>query len=358
MGSNLGNSEQPKPGCASLVTATLGVRPCSSNVVDLVRTFEKVKVKTNVGGSDKRNRRKARRAAASAALAQPSTSLALKKGSVGQTLGDWTGMAIRAPLRGTSKPPSNAPKPRLDSRRLSPRGERLPSLQPRGQEPPAPHPMIPCVWLSDHAPIPNKWTGCNWSAKLRAGNIRKPTCSWLSPGGPNQRGLHGGTADREPSMQKAQGTRYKYISYPRTVGLPRQDKKYWPSRRIAILLHCTLLPGFCHRGLVAVKIKAVDNTKGKTSDVIVGSAYFPYETENPLREVASLIDPARSGDCPPVGLRRKLPPHIVGKTRREPKRGSVPTYFTPLAQTIVDLTLCSSGLTGSISDWHVSWKKR
>ncbi|KAG5865361.1 hypothetical protein JTB14_017561 [Gonioctena quinquepunctata] len=33
----------------------------------------------------------------------------------------------------------------------------------------------------------------------------------------------------------------------------------------------TLLPGFCHRDLVAVKIKVVDDTKGKTRGVIVGS---------------------------------------------------------------------------------------
>ncbi|KAG5880527.1 hypothetical protein JTB14_022742 [Gonioctena quinquepunctata] len=31
----------------------------------------------------------------------------------------------------------------------------------------------------------------------------------------------------------------------------------------------TLLPGFCHRDLVEVKIKVVDDTKGKTRDVIV-----------------------------------------------------------------------------------------
>ncbi|KAG5881552.1 hypothetical protein JTB14_028169 [Gonioctena quinquepunctata] len=38
---------------------------------------------------------------------------------------------VRAPLRETSNRPSNAPKPRLDSQSLSPRGERHLSLQPR-----------------------------------------------------------------------------------------------------------------------------------------------------------------------------------------------------------------------------------
>ncbi|KAG5895410.1 hypothetical protein JTB14_029422 [Gonioctena quinquepunctata] len=35
-------------------------------------------------------------------------------------------------------------------------------------------------------------------------------------------------------------------------------------------------------------------------------------------------------------------------------RGSGPTYSTPLAQTTVDLPLCSLELTGSVRDWHVS----
>ncbi|KAG5879855.1 hypothetical protein JTB14_036543 [Gonioctena quinquepunctata] len=55
-GSNLGNPKQPKPGSASIVTATLGDRQRSPNVADL-------------RGSDKQ-RRKVRQAAASAAPAQ------------------------------------------------------------------------------------------------------------------------------------------------------------------------------------------------------------------------------------------------------------------------------------------------
>ncbi|KAG5881419.1 hypothetical protein JTB14_004514 [Gonioctena quinquepunctata] len=86
-GSNLGSLEQPKPRSAE---------------------------------SHKRKRRKARQAATSATPAQPSTSTGSEKEAVGQTLGN----------------PSNAPKPRLDSRRLCPREERLLSLQSRGQEPP------------------------------------------------------------------------------------------------------------------------------------------------------------------------------------------------------------------------------
>ncbi|KAG5884447.1 hypothetical protein JTB14_023190 [Gonioctena quinquepunctata] len=78
-GSNLGNPEQLKPGSASLVTATLGDRLRSSNVADFTRTFEKMKVKTNVRGSDKRRRKKARPAAASAGLTQLSTSTGSEK---------------------------------------------------------------------------------------------------------------------------------------------------------------------------------------------------------------------------------------------------------------------------------------
>ncbi|KAG5898455.1 hypothetical protein JTB14_015464 [Gonioctena quinquepunctata] len=44
----------------------------------------------------------------------------------------------------------------------------------------------------------------------------------------------------------------------------------------------TQMPGFCHRDLVAMEIKVIDDTKGKTREVIVGSAYFPYGTKRSL----------------------------------------------------------------------------
>ncbi|KAG5866016.1 hypothetical protein JTB14_006401 [Gonioctena quinquepunctata] len=81
------------------------------------------------------------------------------------------------------------------------------------------------------------------------------------------------------SMLKAQVTRYKHISQPRTVVLPRQDKRYWSSRRLDILLHFRSKP----QGMHSCK-KDVDATP-----LPQGPGSFPYETENPPQEVASLI---------------------------------------------------------------------
>ncbi|KAG5884993.1 hypothetical protein JTB14_031230 [Gonioctena quinquepunctata] len=58
-GSNLVNPEQPKPGSATLATATLGDRPRSSNVADLVRTFEKGSAKGNIKTPVQRSEAKA-----------------------------------------------------------------------------------------------------------------------------------------------------------------------------------------------------------------------------------------------------------------------------------------------------------
>ncbi|KAG5868635.1 hypothetical protein JTB14_014794 [Gonioctena quinquepunctata] len=98
--------------------------------------------------------------------------------------------------------------------------------------------------------------------------------------------------------QKAQGTRYINISLIQEPWV-FQGKIRGMGQAGRSLFYCTSetknvdanpLPGFCHRDLVAVKIKVVDDTKGNTRDVIVGSAYFPYETVNPPREDGVPVD--------------------------------------------------------------------
>ncbi|CAG9816512.1 unnamed protein product [Phaedon cochleariae] len=105
-GSTSGNSKQSKPGFApTLSTGTSVGRSRSLNVSDLARTLEKVKVKTNVRGSDKRKRRMARRAAAPAAPVQPSTST----GSTKRVGGSGNGSTDRSGVQGSSKGNVEAP---------------------------------------------------------------------------------------------------------------------------------------------------------------------------------------------------------------------------------------------------------
>ncbi|KAJ8961263.1 hypothetical protein NQ318_008947 [Aromia moschata] len=70
-------------------------------------------------------------------------------------------------------------------------------------------------------------------------------------------------------------------------------------------------------------------------------------------------------------LRLQLPPHYVGDKEVKPRgrmllefltlsgmqianRGSVPTYFTPERQSVIDLTLCSTELLSQVVSWRVS----
>ncbi|KAG5866281.1 hypothetical protein JTB14_013561 [Gonioctena quinquepunctata] len=149
-------TEQPKPGSASIVTATLGDRLRSLNVADLVRTLEKVKVIVNVRGSDKQRRRKARRAAASAAPFQPSTFTGPEKGIGGPNTWRLDGNRDKGSLRGTSKPPSNSPQPRLDQ------PEALPSRVK------APEPSTTLRVAKQPRPDPRKMDEVQLAAKLCA----------------------------------------------------------------------------------------------------------------------------------------------------------------------------------------------
>ncbi|KAG5864512.1 hypothetical protein JTB14_001896 [Gonioctena quinquepunctata] len=178
------NPEQPKPGSASLVTDTLGDGPRSSNVADLVRTFEKVKVKTNVRGSDKRKRRQARWAEASAALAQPSTLTGSEKRVSVPNTGRLDGKGEQGSAERNIKTPVQSSEAKAGEPEAQPSREKASlCLQQREQEPPAPHPMIPCVWLSDHAPIPNKWNRVQLVREAtRRRHQETELCSWRANG--------------------------------------------------------------------------------------------------------------------------------------------------------------------------------
>ncbi|KAG5894278.1 hypothetical protein JTB14_028132 [Gonioctena quinquepunctata] len=65
----------------------------------------------------------------------------------------------------------------------------------------------------------------DWATKWRSHSLLLRAPETNASQHPARKGLN------SPSRQKAQGTRYKYISYP------RQDERYGLSRRIAILLH-------------------------------------------------------------------------------------------------------------------------
>ncbi|KAG5893106.1 hypothetical protein JTB14_024306 [Gonioctena quinquepunctata] len=87
-----------KVGKITIVTAIMSNRLRSQNVADLARTFEKMKVETNSKPTPtgRTNEEGGRRDGQQRQLRPPNypPPLGLKKGSVGQTLDDWTGMAI------------------------------------------------------------------------------------------------------------------------------------------------------------------------------------------------------------------------------------------------------------------------
>ncbi|KAG5868634.1 hypothetical protein JTB14_014793 [Gonioctena quinquepunctata] len=144
----------------------------------------KVRVKVNVGHTKKNEGE----TDSSVCYARPTIHLhwppplALKKGSVGQTLADWTEMAIRAPLRGIIKTPVQLSAAKAGQTKALPSKEKAPEPSTKRKRTPAPHPMIPYVWLSDHAPIPNKWDSVQ---PVREGTRRQHPKSWLSPGRSN-----------------------------------------------------------------------------------------------------------------------------------------------------------------------------
>ncbi|KAJ8934059.1 hypothetical protein NQ318_003246, partial [Aromia moschata] len=117
------------------------------------------------------------------------------------------------------------------------------------------------------------------------------------------------------------------------------------------------MPGLCTRDLAVIKLAI---------------AYFPRNTESPPRELSDLIRYCEGIGLPLlVGCDSNSHHTMWGDKEVKPRgrmllefltlsgmqianRGSVPTYFTPERQSVIDLTLCSTELLSQVVSWRVS----
>ncbi|KAJ8962768.1 hypothetical protein NQ318_001167 [Aromia moschata] len=130
------------------------------------------------------------------------------------------------------------------------------------------------------------------------------------------------------------------------------------------------MPGLCTRDLAVIKLAI---GKGNTKrEVAICSAYFPRNTESPPRELSDLIRYCEGIGLPLlVGCDSNSHHTMWGDKEVKPRgrmllefltlsgmqianRGSVPTYFTPERQSVIDLTLCSTELLSQVVSWRVS----
>ncbi|KAJ8949905.1 hypothetical protein NQ318_010539 [Aromia moschata] len=128
--------------------------------------------------------------------------------------------------------------------------------------------------------------------------------------------------------------------------------------------------GLCTRDLAVIKLAI---GKGNTKrEVAICSAYFPRNTESPPRELSDLIRYCEGIGLPLlVGCHSNSHHTMWGDKEVKPRgrillefltlsgmqianRGSVPTYFTPERQSVIDLTLCSTELLSQVVSWRVS----
>ncbi|XP_046142824.1 uncharacterized protein LOC123988083 [Osmia bicornis bicornis] len=126
---------------------------------------------------------------------------------------------------------------------------------------------------------------------------------------------------------------------------------------------------FCTTDLSAVKVKL--NLGGNTSELVVCSAYLPYDSEDPppTRELRALIDHcAVNGLHLVIGCDANSHHTVWGSTNTAGTAlleylattgleilniGSSPTFVTSRRQDVIDLTLGSAKVTQVIKHWKV-----
>lgn len=128
-----------------------------------------------------------------------------------------------------------------------------------------------------------------------------------------------------------------------------------------------LMVKFCFRDLVAAVIK-----RG-TQEIIIGTAYFPYDSTNPppTEEVVNLISEAKrkgshlilgcdanahhttwgSTDCNSRG--EFLLDYIYSQNLVVANQGQYPTFITAVRKEVLDITLCTQHIARSIRNWQV-----
>ena len=135
----------------------------------------------------------------------------------------------------------------------------------------------------------------------------------------------------------------------------------------------TLLPQLSCGDLTAVQLrfKLMD---GIYRDVIIGSAYMPYDSEDlpPQEEIKRLVAYAKDKGLELLlGCDANSHHEVWGSTDINPRgeslldfimrtglqilnRGKEPTFLDSRRQEVLDITICTRGLVGLVRDWRVS----
>jgi hypothetical protein len=133
-----------------------------------------------------------------------------------------------------------------------------------------------------------------------------------------------------------------------------------------------VLPGFSCRDLVAVLVKY--NEDGAERQLVVCSAYLPYDSEDPppSRELEELVRYCENEDIQLLvgynsnahhtawcstncnGRGEALIEFLNSSNLEIFNRGNEPTFCTSIRQKLIDITLGSFGLLDSTADWEVS----
>ena len=137
-------------------------------------------------------------------------------------------------------------------------------------------------------------------------------------------------------------------------------------------LEAEILPDHCSRDLKAIRIRFI--LRGVARWLVVGSAYFPYDSEGPPppEEVKKLIAECESkgvdlvlgcdanshnvvwgsSDCNTRGIR--LLEYLVTTNLDVLNVGCKPTFRNAVREEVIDITLVTRGLWGMIDGWRVS----
>ncbi|XP_076545222.1 uncharacterized protein LOC143305440 [Osmia lignaria lignaria] len=128
---------------------------------------------------------------------------------------------------------------------------------------------------------------------------------------------------------------------------------------------------FCTADLSAVKVKL--NLGGNTSELVICSAYLPYDSEGPppIRKLRALIDHcANNGMHLVIGCDANSHHTVWGSTNTNGRgtalleylattgleilnKGSAPTFVTSRRQEVIDLTLGSAKVAQVVKHWQV-----
>ncbi|XP_071580756.1 uncharacterized protein [Temnothorax nylanderi] len=134
-----------------------------------------------------------------------------------------------------------------------------------------------------------------------------------------------------------------------------------------------LLPQFSDGDLVAVKLK-LKMADGGVRDLIVGSVYMPYDSEElpPQRNMVELVAYAKEKGLELLLRSDAKSHHLVwGSTDINPRgesllnfvmnidlqilnRRTEPTFLDSRRQEVIDITLCTRGVLDLVAGWRVS----